>query len=711
MIDPGPREISGKDQKGVHFSRDTIPPGYKGGNFPPETLKPFRIDTLGELRTDSEGRLLFLGGLGHSGSSIDPPHIDQYANNDGWYDDTSDGSIEAVITVKDEQGNTHEIVAEPGWVLCGPPSYAPQIANVVTLYDTIFDAAVRYQGAHPEIFKDELWNGGPDGYKPYFETDIKPIFEYASNYAWVTAIPPKPHTFDYSKINRPDPSLTGMRQYYLDFIRAPGQENVLINAQRGNTLMPYLAGDDALSASAPGTVTAATSKYLRVTDTQYFFLTQWAAGYFHEGAAPQGHAGHALTRAVLENCVGGAFSPGIEMTWISRNPDIYSAPFRIKKRTPPTDPLSLGYDPQAGMEPGDITRYMAVPWQADFNECSSQPIVGRILWWWPAQRPEFVYLKPDDTAPKGPRLELGPQMPWIGTASPGVPALLSRLGLDPKLEHLGHLPYYGNLSVWGDAEPAVDDFLRRGLPHGYHLDREAFDRWLREEAIDAGAMLCTPVEHIQVERVEGRFTVRCQYRGNVVELRAALLVDATGRSAFLARQMGAGIHRSDRLVALALLAEAAEDSRLRGLSMVEAFEDGWIYAAGLPGGQCMITVMSDDDIAREGHYREPSVFRALIQNTRHIGPALRLPEDIQVVTAAAASQYSDRAVGAGWIAVGDALIAFDPLTSSGIAGALDDGLSAAATILAWYSSENSAEALAACGGLEFVGEWAGVGKV
>lgn len=281
------------------------------------------------------------------------------------------------------------------------------------------------------------------------------------------------------------------------------------------------------------------------------------------------------------------------------------------------------------------------------------------------------------------------------SASPGVPALLSRLGLDPKLEHLGHLPYYGNLSVWGDAEPAVDDFLRRGLPHGYHLDREAFDRWLREEALAAGAMLCTPVEHIQVERTERRFTVRYQYGGNVVELRAALLVDATGRSAFLARQMGAGIHRSDRLVALALLAEPVETSRLRGLSIVEAFEDGWIYAAGLPGGQCMITVMSDDDIAREGRYREPSVFRALIQNTRHIGPALRLPEEIQVVTAAAASQYSDRAVGAGWIAVGDALIAFDPLTSSGIAGALDDGLSAAATILAWYLSENREEALAA----------------
>jgi hypothetical protein len=105
------------------------------------------------------------------------------------------------------------------------------------------------------------------------------------------------------------------------------------------------------------------------------------------------------------------------MTWISRNEAIYSAPFRIALRKHVPDPLSLGFDPKAGMEPGDITRYMAVPWQADFNECSSQPIVGRVLWWWPAQRPEFVYLlEPRGSDTHGePNASLGPQVPWLGT--------------------------------------------------------------------------------------------------------------------------------------------------------------------------------------------------------------------------------------------------------------------------------------------------------
>ena len=54
------------------------------------------------------------------------------------------------------------------------------------------------------------------------------------------------------------------------------------------------------------------------------------------------------------------------------------------------------------MQPGDVTKYMAQPWHADFNECSIQPIVDNPnsnskggdavnYWWWPAQRPWSVY--------------------------------------------------------------------------------------------------------------------------------------------------------------------------------------------------------------------------------------------------------------------------------------------------------------------------------
>jgi L-lysine epsilon oxidase C-terminal domain len=94
------------------------------------------------------------------------------------------------------------------------------------------------------------------------------------------------------------------------------------------------------------------------------------------------------------------------MTWISRDPRIYSEPFRIKAKHDVTPPLSLGEDFGAGLEPGDLCRYMALPWQADFNECSQEQIGERYAYWWPAQRPDFVYVE------RGQQLV---QVPWVGT--------------------------------------------------------------------------------------------------------------------------------------------------------------------------------------------------------------------------------------------------------------------------------------------------------
>ena len=36
-------------------------------------------------------------------------------------------------------------------------------------------------------------------------------------------------------------------------------------------------------------------------------------------------------------------------------------------------PLSQDSNFAVGLQPGDVTKYSAVPWQADFNECTTNP--------------------------------------------------------------------------------------------------------------------------------------------------------------------------------------------------------------------------------------------------------------------------------------------------------------------------------------------------
>ena len=53
---------------------------------------------LGELRTDDAGRLVVLGGRGHSFAPLGDP-LTTFANNYGWCDDTSDGPVRATIAL------------------------------------------------------------------------------------------------------------------------------------------------------------------------------------------------------------------------------------------------------------------------------------------------------------------------------------------------------------------------------------------------------------------------------------------------------------------------------------------------------------------------------------------------------------------------------------------------------------------------------------
>jgi len=100
---------------------------------------------------------------------------------------------------------------------------------------------------------------------------------------------------------------------------------------------------------------------------------------------------------VMSNVLGGAFCPGGEATWIMRNPSVYWEPYRFKSDRSVSDfgesaaqqnkgtdievdytfnvesPLSQDSDFAAGLQPGDVTKYSALPWQTDFNECTTNP--------------------------------------------------------------------------------------------------------------------------------------------------------------------------------------------------------------------------------------------------------------------------------------------------------------------------------------------------
>ncbi|MGN6808385.1 MAG: NAD(P)/FAD-dependent oxidoreductase, partial [Trinickia sp.] len=227
-----------------------------------------------------------------------------------------------------------------------------------------------------------------------------------------------------------------------------------------------------------------------------------------------------------------------------------------------------------------------------------------------------------------------------------------------------------------DDVPYLEHFLSRGAGHGWHLDRAAFDEQLRSEVRSRDIRLhrCAGIESITPSR-DG-WHVQADGPGAIF---AHVIVDAGGRRSPLAARLGVTRRKLDKLIALATYASGP--GRLTGLSLVEAFEHGWWYAAPVPDGRVLVTLMTDQDIAvTHGFHRWDSYVRAWSES-RLLSSYLMTPAVPAVIHRFAAhSGCLERAAGKGWIAVGDALMGWDPLTSSGISGALSDGLAAAPAI-------------------------------
>ncbi|GAA2149008.1 tryptophan 7-halogenase [Kitasatospora kazusensis] len=285
--------------------------------------------------------------------------------------------------------------------------------------------------------------------------------------------------------------------------------------------------------------------------------------------------------------------------------------------------------------------------------------------------------------------------PKIGEALPSAARLLLHdLGAGEQPLAAGHLTCYANLSSWGSAALGRTDFIHDPNGPGWHLDRARFDHCLRAAAHAAGADLA---EHTTVRprhrTADGGWTVALRTGEATRLVHCRRLVDATGRSRAVAAHCGAARRRTDRLLATCLELAATPDGRAaESSSLVESAPDGWWYTALLPGGRRLVAYFTDADLDPP---RPPdaAAFARLLHRTRHVAArADDHPLTAEAVPrrAPAHSACLDTPTGPGWIAVGDAAAAFDPISSQGILTALYTGMAGARALHADLDGDSTA---------------------
>ncbi|MCA1552862.1 MAG: tryptophan 7-halogenase, partial [Chloroflexi bacterium] len=226
--------------------------------------------------------------------------------------------------------------------------------------------------------------------------------------------------------------------------------------------------------------------------------------------------------------------------------------------------------------------------------------------------------------------------------------------------------------------------------HGWHLDRVRFDRMLRGIAEQSGARVVRGVGLRQAERQSNGWALTCVGADAPQQVHAAFVVDATGRAASWARRLGTRKRARDSLVAIIGLYHAnaaVADTH----TLVEAVQDGWWYSANLPEGKLAVAYMTDADLKPHTCAQLPSFWADALARTTHTLARVKAGAcDSQLRICAANSYVLERVWGAGWLAVGDAAAAYDPLSSLGISTALLSAQTAAASIAAWVCGDVAA---------------------
>lgn len=277
---------------------------------------------------------------------------------------------------------------------------------------------------------------------------------------------------------------------------------------------------------------------------------------------------------------------------------------------------------------------------------------------------------------------------------PSVQSLLNDLAVLERFRAQGHRPSFGNLTLWGDTQPRATDFIHSVHGHGYQLDRTAFDRMLRGAAVENGATLCEGSRLVLEQSVDfaaSTHTLRLSDGGGSELVSVRWVLDASGRSATLARRLGAKRLRQDRLTAFSMLLTTASRSDRDGRTLVEATEHGWWYSALLPTGSRLVTHLTDSDLAdrhallsAHGLHTELSKANWLFTFCKdHSYAARGVPQGCD-----ASSGRLNRFAGPRWLAAGDAALSFDPLSSQGIGNALYTGMHAGDAVASALAGNN-----------------------
>ncbi len=252
-----------------------------------------------------------------------------------------------------------------------------------------------------------------------------------------------------------------------------------------------------------------------------------------------------------------------------------------------------------------------------------------------------------------PRAELVPQ---------GATAIVERLGLTGVLETAVQIEDV--VSAWGAAQ-LQSHGAHPGLGlHGWGVDRAALSAVMLDRVRTLGVKVMT-ARVTSHSYSDGVWDIGISGPKGLSTLQSTFLIDATGRPAHIARKHGATLLKGPDLVAVTWSTGQGGVPKMQA----EASPEGWWYAVPQTNGGTVGFVTSaahakEVQRAPDAYLRKARKEVRLISLDGVSGPPYLMDSCNAVL---------DQMSGGGWLATGDAAVAFDPIASQGVFNGLSGG--------------------------------------
>ncbi|WP_394421384.1 NAD(P)/FAD-dependent oxidoreductase [Tenacibaculum mesophilum] len=265
--------------------------------------------------------------------------------------------------------------------------------------------------------------------------------------------------------------------------------------------------------------------------------------------------------------------------------------------------------------------------------------------------------------------------------APAAQRILKELDLlENESEAIKQTIFRNNLgmqSYWGNSQLQFVDHMRNPDGFSRSLDRKNFEVYLRNVAAKRGVNCIwgTRLSNSSYENNYWKITTKSDDLKNRTThtIHVKFVIDATGRQSHFTKSLGIQRTQYDKLISCWMSLPNTQENTM---STIVANELGWWYSAVVPDNKRIIAFQTDPDLVDRNTFKHVNTFLSFAKEHKLIQPLIEGNETTVNFhgTVSANSTRLEQVTGKQWVALGDAAMSFDPLSSQGMFNAMANAM-------------------------------------